>query len=401
LSNNILGNSHSTNTSSKLSTQLVEEARQEVLRYFNAEDYYCIFTSNASNVLKIVGESYPFSPSARFMLLSDNHNSVNGIREFCIAKGGNLLYAPIYHDDLRMDEAFIERELCKPGEYEEKLFAFPAQSNVSGVKHDLKWISFAQEHGWDVLLDAAAFVPSSPLDLKKYPVDFVNISFYKIMGYPTGIGCLLVKKSKFNKLRKPWFAGGTVSFVSVNALHHSLIESHERFEDGTIDYLGLPALKIGFEYIQSIGIQRIQERVISLRKYIYDALIQLKHSNGNPLVSISGPSDNENVDGTLILELYNSNGVRYDFEAIEELANKQTISLRSGCFCNPGLDEANSCLTAEELAKFFSVKGGGTYHEMNLFFGKMRGSTRISFGIATVQRDLDTFVSFVKSFIDK
>lgn len=131
------------------------------------------------------------------------------------------------------------------------------------------------------------------------------------------------------------------------------------------------------------------------------ALIQLKHSNGNPLVSISGPSDNENVDGTLILELYNSNGVRYDFEAIEELANKQTISLRSGCFCNPGLDEANSCLTAEELAKFFSVKGGGTYHEMNLFFGKMRGSTRISFGIATVQRDLDTFVSFVKSFIDK
>lgn len=269
MSNNILGNSHSTNTSSKLSTQLVEEARQEVLRYFNAEDYYCIFTSNASNVLKIVGESYPFSPSARFMLLSDNHNSVNGIREFCIAKGGNLLYAPIYHDDLRMDEAFIERELCKPGEYEEKLFAFPAQSNVSGVKHDLKWISFAQEHGWDVLLDAAAFVPSSPLDLKKYPVDFVNISFYKIMGYPTGIGCLLVKKSKFNKLRKPWFAGGTVSFVSVNALHHSLIESHERFEDGTIDYLGLPALKIGFEYIQSIGIQRIQERVISLRKYIY------------------------------------------------------------------------------------------------------------------------------------
>ena len=69
LINNILGNPHSTNPTSQLSTKLVEEARQKVIDYFNAEDYYCIFTQNASNALKIVGESYPFNEKSHFLLL--------------------------------------------------------------------------------------------------------------------------------------------------------------------------------------------------------------------------------------------------------------------------------------------------------------------------------------------
>ena len=87
--------------------------------------------------------------------------------------------------------------------FENKLFAFPAQSNVSGVKHDLGWIKKAQDLGWDVLLDAAAFVPTNQLDLKEVKPDFVCVSFYKIFGYPTGIGCLMVNKEKFKKLQKP------------------------------------------------------------------------------------------------------------------------------------------------------------------------------------------------------
>jgi molybdenum cofactor sulfurtransferase len=45
------------------------------------------------------------------------------------------------------------------------LFAYPVQSNFSGVQHPLAWIEQAHEHGWDVLLDAAAFVPTNRLDL--------------------------------------------------------------------------------------------------------------------------------------------------------------------------------------------------------------------------------------------
>jgi len=60
-------------------TELVEHAREYVLKFFNAdpEEYLCIFTPNASGALKLVGESYPF-PSGHYLLTFDNHNSVNG-----------------------------------------------------------------------------------------------------------------------------------------------------------------------------------------------------------------------------------------------------------------------------------------------------------------------------------
>ena len=87
-----------------------------------------------------------------------------------------------------------------------KLFAFPAQSNVSGVKHDLGWAKKAKNLNWDLLLDAAAFVPTSRLDLTRVKPDYVSLSFYKIFGYPIGLGCLLIHKSKFHKLNKPWVA---------------------------------------------------------------------------------------------------------------------------------------------------------------------------------------------------
>lgn len=403
LTQNILGNPHSTNPSSLLATHLVAEARQKILDYFNAKDYYCIFTQNASNALKIIGECYPFNTKSHFILLTDNHNSVNGIREFCLSKGGKVTYAPIYFENLRMDENFVQNELANNSGFEDKLFAFPAQSNVSGVKHDLKWIKIAQDLGWDVLLDAAAFVPSNRLDLTRYQPDYACVSFYKIFGYPTGLGCLLVRKDKFEKLHKPWFAGGTVSFVSVNALHYSLIGNHERFEDGTLNYLDIPAIKTGLDYIESIGIDKINERVSSLREYLRKHLSELRHSNGKELIRISEPADHLNMGGTMILSFYNANGERYDFEDIEMLANKINISSRSGCFCNPGVDETNSCLTGEEISKYYTSNSTGTYDykDMERFFGRMRGATRISVGIATVQKDLDTFIAFAQSLIDK
>src|SRR5437868_2964114 len=54
----VFGNPHSTNPASLLSEKYISEAREHVLHYFNAPDYYCIFTSNASGALQIVGESY-------------------------------------------------------------------------------------------------------------------------------------------------------------------------------------------------------------------------------------------------------------------------------------------------------------------------------------------------------
>ena len=66
------------------------------------------------------------------------------------------------------------------------------------------------------LLDAAAFVPTSKLDLSEVKPDFVPISFYKMFGYPTGLGALIARREALAKLHRPWFAGGTITVASVH-----------------------------------------------------------------------------------------------------------------------------------------------------------------------------------------
>lgn len=401
LKKNTFGNPHSTNPTSQLSTRLVEEARQKVLDFFNAEDYFCVFTQNASGALKIVGECYPFEDQGHFLLLTDNHNSVNGIREFCKNAGGSFEYAPIQYEDLQIHQESLEEYLGSQPDKKNKLFAYPAQSNVSGVKHSLEWISKAQAEGWNVLLDAAAFVPSSPLDLSKYQPDFVSVSFYKIFGYPTGIGCLLIKKDSFSVLRKPWFAGGTVTMVSNQFPRHFLAENHERFEDGTINYLDIPAVGLGIDYINSIGMERIQERVSSLVVYLHSELTKLKHKNGQPIVRTFGPTNRTGTGGTIIMNFLDPLGNTYPFYELEAAANEQMISTRYGCFCNPGIDEINNAVTEEEMSVYFSSRDRGDFNDLVSFLNKMRGATRVSVGIATRKADLDTFVEFIKAYVEQ
>jgi selenocysteine lyase/cysteine desulfurase len=97
LNDGIFGNPHSKNLTSMAMTQLVEQAREYVLHYFNAspEEYTVIFTPNATGALKLVGESYPFGAGDHFLLTFDNHNSVNGIREFARSRGATVTYIPV------------------------------------------------------------------------------------------------------------------------------------------------------------------------------------------------------------------------------------------------------------------------------------------------------------------
>ena len=69
--------------------------------------------------------------------------------------------------------------------------------------------------GHRVLLDAAAYVPTGMLDLAVVTPDFVTLSIYKIAGYPTGIGALVARREALAELARPWFAGGTVDWVTI------------------------------------------------------------------------------------------------------------------------------------------------------------------------------------------
>ena len=172
LCRHVFGNPHSTNPASQAMTNLVDGGRRSVLSYFHAspQEYVVIFTPNATGALKLVGESYPFAPGGRYLLQFDNHNSVNGIREFAHAKGASITYVPLEPPDLRVNEAHLRRLLAQAHPGQPHLFAYPAQSNVTGVQHPLDWIAHAQEQGWDVLVDWRGLCPfQSPGSLTMAP----------------------------------------------------------------------------------------------------------------------------------------------------------------------------------------------------------------------------------------
>jgi molybdenum cofactor sulfurtransferase len=403
LAGNVLGNPHSANPTSTLSTELVERVRDRVLAYFNAPpgDYHVIFTANASQALKLVGESYPFEHGGRFLLTFDNHNSVNGIREFARARGGSVTYVPVLPPDMRLDEAALETQLGSAVDGQANLFAYPAQSNFSGVQHPLTWIGRAQSAGWDVLLDAAAFVPTNRLDLSRWHPDFVVLSFYKIFGYPTGVGALLARPQALAKLRRPWFAGGTITVASVGADKYYLASGSPAFEDGTVNFLNLPALGLGFDLIERVGIDILHARVQALCGWLIDNLVAMRHSTGLPMVRVYGPITQDARGGTVTLNFHDAAGHFIDHQLIERGAADRGISIRGGCFCNPGAGEIALGLSAGEITQCFARSHDRmTYNEFRRCIdNKSSGAVRVSLGLASNYADVAAFLDFARTFL--
>jgi molybdenum cofactor sulfurtransferase len=404
LSCEIFGNPHSKNLTSLAMTELVERARAAVLSYFNAspDEYTAIFTPNATGALRLVGEAYPFAPGDTYLLTFDNHNSVNGIREFARARGAMVRYLPIVAPELRVDQRTLGAALsvARPGG--NNLFAYPAQSNFTGVQHPLEWIEQAHARGWDVLLDAAAFAPTNRLDLSRWHPDYVDISFYKIFGYPTGVGCLLVRKRALRKLRRPWYSGGTIAFSSVMGDGHYMMPGAAAFEDGTVNYLSLPAVEHGLRMIESIGIETIHTRVMCLTGWLIDQLVALRHSNGRPVVQLYGPASLDQRGGTVQVNFFDPQGRMIDCTAVEQLANAERISLRAGCHCNPGAREVALGLRRQELLACFQGQEDRSFDAfLRVIEGQMTGALRASVGIVSSFADVYAYVQFARSFVDR
>ena len=407
LNRQVLGNPHSASLSSTATTDLVEQTRRAVLKYFNAphDQYTAMFTANATGALKLAGEAYPFADGGRCLLTFDNHNSVNGIREFARAKGAasNTRQSPF--PDLRIDRERLDALLDQADPQRANLFAFPAQSNFSGVKHPLELIERAHGKGWDVLLDAAAFVPTNRLDLTVVQPDFVAISFYKMFGYPTGVGCLIVREAVLSKLKRPWFAGGTVNFATVQGRTHILAPREAGFEDGTLNYLSVPAVQIGLQHLERIGLETIQTRIECLTAWLLSELLELRHSNGRPMARIYGPANTIGRGGTITFNLYDPDGHLLDYRRVEELASEQRISLRTGCFCNPGAGETAEGLTESDMLAAIASDVDMTLPRflqvIQHLGGKSAGAIRVSLGLASNFADIDAFLEFAAGFRDE
>lgn len=244
----------------------------------SSEEYEVVFTSGATASLHLVGETFPWTKNSNFYYLRENHNSVLGIREIALHNGAK--FHVVTSSDVEL-ECSAERKESENDEPINNLFAYPLEENFSGKIFPKSWINQIQGKNkfdctgrWFVLLDAAAYVPTHDLNLSNYPADFVVLSFYKLFGYPTGIGALLIRKESASILNKVYYGGGSVLQTVTDTGEYRLpVDIARRFEDGTPNFLGISSLKYGFEALREVGgIEVIQEHTNLVTHYLWGVI---------------------------------------------------------------------------------------------------------------------------------
>jgi selenocysteine lyase/cysteine desulfurase len=402
LSEGILGNPHSDSTPSRASSVVLERARQLVLDFLDADprEYTVCFTANTTGAIRLVAEAFPFDRHSSLVLAADNHNSVNGVREFARRALARLTCIPL-DDELRLRDP--EGHLAHARRRGKSLFAFPAQSNFSGVKHSLSLVRTAQRLGYRVLLDAASFLHSSSLSLREYPADFVALSAYKLFGYPTGVGALVARRAALAELRRPWFAGGTVEYASVQHGVHRLRADAEGFEDGTVAFTALAALGDGFTLLREVGIARVSEHVTRLTSLMLAGLLAPRHGNDAPLARVYGPTHLRDRGGTVAFNVLRADGSPIPYARVEAMAREMGVAVRGGCFCNPGASESAFGFDADATARClraldrdFSVEA----FAVCLGTATPVGAVRASVGLATSEDDVRRLLDVVVRFAE-
>ncbi len=382
----VTGNPHSAGGPSEGSAKDLEDARRRTLAFFDADaaEYEVVFTANASAAMRLLADAFPFRAGSRLVMTADNHNSVNGLRLPAERRGAAAAYVPL-GTDLRSRD---------PGEWllpagGPSLLAYPAQSNFSGVQHPLRWVVDAHRRGYKVLLDAAAYAPTNRLSLRETPADFVAISFYKMFGYPTGVGALLARREALALLERDFFAGGTVQFVSLQNLLVRKKPGGEGLEDGTPNFLAMPAVADGLDWLDGIGIGAAQAHVSAMTDRLLKGLAALGgkvHLYGPPAMGARG--------GTVPFNL-SRKGKLMTFEAVEAQARAAGIWLRGGCFCNPGAAEKAFAMDAERMRA--CLEGTFSITKLREHLQGPVGALRASVGIATNEQDIGRLLAFLNS----
>lgn len=398
----------SKNTVGTNSRKEIESAREMVARHFNA-NYHVVFTSGATAGCKLLADLFPWesdqSTGRMLFYAASSHNSVVGMRK-C---------APQF---VAFDSDFLTSRTLPPSANDSvaqgSLVCFPAQCNFSGTKYALENVSLWQSKGFRVLLDAAALVGTSPLDLSQHTPDYVVLSFYKMFGYPTGLGALLILKTSAASdllLNKGYFGGGTVGAVLYDKDWAKLRERlEESLEDGTANFQSIASLKHGFAALNKYGtMEAISRHVFSHAHLLARLLAEMRHWNGAKVVEIYGWSESElstnslahlaeihNAHGGVVtLSIRRSDGSWVGHNEVDRLASQEGFQLRTGCFCNPGACQKFLKLTSETIVGNYE-RGHRCWDDNDVINGLPTGAVRVSFPYFCKPSHAVAFASFIR-----
>ncbi|KAI1267100.1 PLP-dependent transferase [Xylariaceae sp. FL1019] len=422
--NNLYGNPHSENSPARLSGNEVDEVRAKLLDFFGAsqEHFDLVFVANATAAIKLVGESFRDLAEKSnernwwYGYHKDSHTSLVGVREMTHGQSHCFQSDEDVEQWLHSPERINtnRRRINSLG-----LFAYPGQSNMTGRRLPLSWSwrtrvsSFLQNTY--TLLDGAALAMTFPMetifqDPDQAP-DFAAFSLYKIFGFPD-VGALVIRKQSGHILAlRKYFGGGTVSMVTTfgapwhrsKGLQSPRYKIHEGLEDGTLPF---HSMAIGVHRRLYRSMRRISEHCSYLIERLHAGMSRLCHSNYQPVCYIYSENqdfgDPNQQGSTIAFNVLKSDGSYIPYTEVERVANDANIYIRSGGVCNPG--GISSLLGYEPWMSDRALSAGhqcSSQLGIGVIHGVPTGIVRASIGAMSTQRDVDTFLQFLRAtFVD-
>lgn len=276
-------------TLSREATTAYEAAREKVAHFVHAASRNeIVFTSGATEAINLVVQSYgrTFLQAGDEIVLTvtEHHSNLVPWQMLAEEKQLKLQFVQVDPETGGIDVEELESFLSD----RTKVVAFQHVSNVLSCINPVKEIvATVREKSPDavVLLDACQSVPHMKVDVQDLGIDFLVASGHKMCG-PTGIGFLWGKEEILNKM-PPWKGGGEmIDQVTLEGVTWQ--KAPARFEAGTPAIAQAVGLGAAIDYLESIGMDKIEAYEHELAEYLYN---RLKDVAG---VRVLGPTDPKN-----------------------------------------------------------------------------------------------------------
>ncbi len=258
------------------STEVYEEARETVRKFINAKSpNEIVFVRNATEALNLLAYSYGLNNLKKGdeILISIMEHHSNLVPWQMVAKKTGAILKYLYVDkDGQIPFEEIENKVNK----NTKIFSCTLASNVLGTVPDAKKIiKYVRKNSDAVIIsDGAQYVPHHKIDVCDLDCDFLVFSGHKMYS-ATGIGVLYGKEELLNSL-SPFLSGGDmIEYVYEDK--STFLKSPQRFEAGTQNVEGAVSLAAAINYVESIGLEKIDEYEKYLTKYCYEKISKLNY----------------------------------------------------------------------------------------------------------------------------
>lgn len=319
-----------------------ENTRELVKKFINASSKKeIIFTSGTTDSINKIVFGYfknILKPGDEILLNKSEHAS-NVLPWFELADSLNLKIKFVaLNSDYTLDISDLENLITS----NTKVLSIASITNVVGDTRNLKKIiEICHKHNVLVLVDGAQSIGHLKMDVQDLDVDFLAFSAHKMYG-PTGVGVLYGKEELLKNIKPIIFGGGMNSSYGSD-LTRIYDELPELLEAGTQNIAGIIGLGKTIEYINSIGLDKIENYERELKTYAIDKL----KNNSNLIIY------NPNIEGNTIT-------LNYKDVFAEDLANylnKYKICVRAGNHCSKILkDELNIKNTVRISLAFYNTK---------------------------------------------